>query len=158
MFGLDKPYVEEKEAFGSHWCGPHKYEHATEVLVARYESESHCDGQTVEVFCTPMPARFYTVKAQNDVSSVGRPYALWECGTGSGQAELAANIAEAVSTGMLGFDCSCSYTHQQEVIKGLVGACNKVRSAIKGFGSLDSEKELLDAALADAKENPSSTD
>ena len=103
---LYKPYLAELEAFGDYWCGPESYEHGEEVLVARYESSDEDDGQTVQVFCTPLPACFYTLHVLKGVNSIREPQTPWKVSLGSGQAQLAADIAEAVSTGMLGFYCA----------------------------------------------------
>lgn len=100
---LLKPYDDELQAFGGNWCGPAAYELHTETLVARYESGDHDDGQTVEVYCTAMPARFYTILALPGVNSVGESIDPWEFVTGSSQETLAANIARAASEGLLGF-------------------------------------------------------
>ena len=74
LFGtLDRPYEDELRAFGSNWCGPESYEIHKETLVARYESDICSDGQTVEVYCVAMPARFYIIRALAGANSVGDP-------------------------------------------------------------------------------------
>ncbi len=100
------PYQHEVLAFGENWCGPHTYEMYKEQLVARYESSDENDGQTVEVYCTIAPARFYTIKVLEGRDSVGNKKAAYAFQTGSGldMAKLAANMGEAISEGMLGLD------------------------------------------------------
>lgn len=100
---LNKARPDEIAAFGSHWCGPVKFEMRKETLVARYESLADGDGQTCEVYCTAAPARFYTLKMIADKNSAGEPLLPWQMGTGSGcrMAELAANMAHAIADGML---------------------------------------------------------
>lgn len=97
------PYDSELLAFGSNWRGPRQYELHREALVAVYRSADDDDGQTVEVYCTAMPARFYTIRALAGLNSVGDAKEPWEFRTGSSQAQLAADIAKAASEGMLGF-------------------------------------------------------
>ena len=96
-----KPYGTEKAAFGDAWCGPHRYQHGVPSLVAKYDAGRGGDGQSVEVYGIALPARFYTIKVLGGVNSVGETLPPWELGTGSSEAELAASIALAVSTGML---------------------------------------------------------
>ena len=97
-----EPYPTELEAFGDHWCGPDKYPHWGDTLVATYEGTG--DGQTVEVYCTAGPARFYTLRIRAGKDSVGAPQKPWQLGTGSGEEKLAADIAKAISEGGLGLD------------------------------------------------------
>jgi hypothetical protein len=98
------PYDRERRAFGNKWCGPDKYESWVETLVARYEKDPlDGDGQTVEVYCTAAPARFYRLKVLPSPDSINNQQAGFEITTGSGAGELAASIAEAISQGMLGF-------------------------------------------------------
>lgn len=94
------PYPSEIAVFGQHWCGPVKYEHMKNVLVAKYQKESR-DGQTVHVYCCAAPARFYILKVKAGKNSVGRRQKAWELGTGSSADTMAAQIAEAISGGML---------------------------------------------------------
>ena len=100
---LNVPYDEELTAFNRQWCGPDKYETHKETLVARYEAQG--DGQPVEIYCTAMPARFYTLKALAGKDSVGEPIAPFEFGTGSGieMARLVAQMGKAIAAGMLGW-------------------------------------------------------
>lgn len=96
------PYDSEKNVFGNKWCGPKKYSHGQDILIAEYPKASE-DGQPVNVYCNAMPARFYTLKVKESNNSIGEPRASFEVSTGSSQVELAASIAEAISEGMLGF-------------------------------------------------------
>jgi hypothetical protein len=98
---LNEPYECELRAFGKHWCGPKILEHGERNLIARYEKDDGSDGQSVEVYAIPMPARFYVIKVLAGENSIGDAKPAWELGTGSGQHSLAAKIAEAVRAGML---------------------------------------------------------
>ena len=100
---LYEPYEDERQTFGSHWCGPTVYKHCEEVLVALYYADEGGDGQNVEVHCTAAPARFYTLKVIPGFNSIGEPKAGYEVHLGSGQAELAVQLAELITDGMLGF-------------------------------------------------------
>lgn len=97
------PYDHEIKTFGDAWCGPEVYEHAKPHLVARYESPGDSDGQTVEIYCTPLPARFYEIRAIGGKNSVGEDVRGFSLGTGSGfeMAALAARTGEAIADGML---------------------------------------------------------
>lgn len=98
------PYPEERATFGKHWIGPESYRIHKESLIARYESDEDSDGQTVEVYCYPAPARFYKIRVLDSPNSIGEMQKGFEMGTGSSCAKLAADIAEAVSEGMLGLN------------------------------------------------------
>ncbi len=100
------PYDEEIAAFNRNWIGPAKYESHKETLVARYDAEG--DGQPVEIYCTAMPARFYTLKALAGKNSIGKLIAPFEFMTGSGgeAAKLIAQMGKAIASGMLGFNQS----------------------------------------------------
>ncbi len=93
---------EHIEIFGEYWCGPGKLEHGEDVLIARYPKDNG-DGQSVDIYCCAMPARFYILKVLADVNSVDESQVAYEVSTGSSQAGLAALIAKAISGGMLGF-------------------------------------------------------
>jgi hypothetical protein len=96
------PYPHEIAAFGAAWCGPELYETHKEQLIARYEPDADSDGQPVEIYCTPMPARFYTIRALESPNSVGEMQPGFELGTGSSMAQLAADMGAAIADGMLG--------------------------------------------------------
>jgi hypothetical protein len=98
---LYKPYLEELAAFRGAWIGPDAYLHGEWSLVAIYTKEDGGDGQTVEVRCSAMPARFYRITAIAGENSTGEKLKRWSLGTGSGCAELAATIAREISLGML---------------------------------------------------------
>lgn len=104
---------EDEAIFGANWCGPKRYDHGVETLVARYEKEEGGDGQTAEVYCSAFPATFYRVKVLAGSDSIGQPKAAYEVGTGSGfhMAEVAAQIAEHIAGGMLGFHPSNAEAH-----------------------------------------------
>ena len=84
--------LDEKQAFGKHWCGPKKYAAGDKNLIAVYEKTSS-DGQTVKVYCTPMPARFYSLEVDANPA--------YTISTGSSQAKLAALVAENIAKNML---------------------------------------------------------
>lgn len=85
----------ERQLFGKHWTWvgelPQK-----EAAVAAYPRR-HADGNDAEVTCHACPARFYGVR----IIEHGSGKLLSVIGMGSGMAKLAADIAEAVSDGML---------------------------------------------------------
>ncbi len=89
----------EIAAFGAAWCGPSRYEHGEDVLIARYSGDG--DGQPVEVYVCAMPARFYRIRVLAAVDYQGRAKAPWELATGSGMAVLAGEMAAAIAGGML---------------------------------------------------------
>ena len=104
---IDRPYDSELKAFGANWCGPEHYPHGEDVLVARYPKETDDDGkgdgQSVDVYCCAMPARFYILKVKSEPNSIGDNQDAFEVRTGSSEAKTAAIIAEKVASGMLGF-------------------------------------------------------
>ena len=100
---LYKPYKSEREAFKENWRGPDVYKHGKHAFIAAYNKPKDSDGQSVDVFCCPMPARFYILKARVSKDSMGRAQPAYEVSTGSGEAELISKIAEAISEGMLSF-------------------------------------------------------
>ena len=85
----------ERAIFGDAWCGPAQFEYGTQTLVARYKRDQE-EGYDIEVLCTAMPARAYTiVAAPTDVSGG------FIITTGNHMAELVATMAKAISGGML---------------------------------------------------------
>lgn len=95
----------ERMPFGEHWCGPDQFEPHKETLVATYpKNPPDGDGQSVNVYCTAAPARFYTIRTQAGEDSMGYPQPGFTLSTGSSEQNLAAAIAEAISKGMLGMD------------------------------------------------------
>lgn len=99
----------ERMPFGDRWNGPAVFTPWEETLIAFY-GHPNPDGQSVEVYCTAAPARFYTLKVLAGVNSVGNPLVAYIVTTGSGQADLAAQIAQAVHYGLLGFRSAASPT------------------------------------------------
>ena len=98
---MDFLYNAKKEAtaaFGKAWCGPEKFQHGEQIIVAQYAAEE--DGQPVEVFCTAMPAVFYTLIVFPNAAATRRGYIV---GTGSDMTNWAADTARAISGGMLTF-------------------------------------------------------
>jgi hypothetical protein len=74
------------------------FKHAHKTLIAKYQASADSDGQDVKVFCTAYPATFYEIEVAPRGANSG-----FVLVTGSGMDKLAAGIAEAVSTGMMGF-------------------------------------------------------
>lgn len=103
MFDLDKPYPEEVKAFGIYWCAPERYNIWEKTLVAKIPKIENGDGQSVEVYCTSAPARFYELKVLPEPNSVGDSQEGCVVSFGSGQWKLAKEIAVAFSEGMIGF-------------------------------------------------------
>ncbi len=97
------PSNDEKTTFGNKWCGPEKYPHGQEMLIAEYPKTSN-DGQTVSIYCNAMPARFYILKVKSGFNSIAIPQKPFEVSTGSGREKLADSIAKAIAEGMLGFE------------------------------------------------------
>lgn len=102
MLIYDPPLKDEIEAFGTAWCGPEMYEIHKAHLIARYNPPDDKVGQPVEIICTPMPTRFYTIRVLEVPISSGGIRPAYELGTGSSMAMLAAQIGEAIADGMLG--------------------------------------------------------
>jgi hypothetical protein len=75
--------IEERHAFGSNWCGPDIFPHATDVVVARYEKTCD-DGFVVEITCYALPARCYRVVALPGENSCNEPRPGFTLSTGSG--------------------------------------------------------------------------
>ena len=97
-----RPYKEEKDAFGEHWCGPDKYPHLELTLIALFP-KTNDDGQGVTVYCTAAPVRFYELEVKGGTNSVGTVQEGYTLTTGSGMAKMAALIAETIASGMLEF-------------------------------------------------------
>lgn len=112
MASMYEPYESERQAFGDNWIGPDTYESWKETLVARYDNDPESDGQPVEVFCTAAPARFYTVRALAGQNSVKESLPSYDLRTGSGQSEMAAQIAKAISEGMLALHLALTETRE----------------------------------------------
>lgn len=113
VLGPIRPYDEEVQAFGGAWCGPERYSLWEKCLVARYNKRKASDGQSVSVYCTPAPARFYQAEVEPSPNSVGTPQPGYSISTGSGQAKLIALIAQSISEGMLGFDAAPALTETE---------------------------------------------
>ena len=92
--------------FSEHYVGPPlawRIERATPTLIASYKRES-CDGQDVDVYCTAMPARFYSLHVMAGERYDGEPKPACKLNTGSGMAEWAAQTAKLISQGMVTID------------------------------------------------------
>ena len=101
------PSEYDKQVFGNHWClldnAPLK--HGVKTLIALYEKNpKDGDGQHVEVYCTALLATFYTVKVLDGINSSNQSRCGYSLSTGSSMAQLAADLAEAISEGMVGLD------------------------------------------------------
>lgn len=96
---LFEPYASELEAFGEYWCGPEKYVEWVKHLIAMYDPQE--GGARVEVYCEAAPARFYTIKVFARKDYEGKQHPAYTLSTGSSQHQLAADIARAISEGML---------------------------------------------------------
>jgi hypothetical protein len=94
---------EERDPFAGHWCGPKKFAHGREELIAVYKKHQGGNGQDVEVFCTAMSARFYRLHVKPSTGSVDNARQAFGMSTGSGHqmGQLAARMAEAIADGML---------------------------------------------------------
>lgn len=91
-----------RAAFGEHFCGPEHLPHAEETLVADLPKDPHDgDGESVKVYASAWPALFLTLHTGGEPNSVGKAAPPFTITFGSGQERLAAEIAQAVSTGML---------------------------------------------------------
>ena len=76
--------------------------HAQETLIATFPKDPpDGDGQPVEVYCTALPAEFFTIRALEASDGVGSTLKAFEISTGSGMAELTRVIAQAITEGML---------------------------------------------------------
>jgi len=76
-------------------------EHAKETIIAEYSKEFNSDGQDVVVSVQLWPADFYKIVALPGKNSCNESKKGFILETGSGMAELSAQIAEAISEGML---------------------------------------------------------
>lgn len=85
----------DRKAFGRHWCFEgNQFEHAKSVLIARYPKQGD-GGQPVEVYCEANPARFFRIVTSS-----------LQISTGSSMDLLVADIAEALSKGMLSIEAN----------------------------------------------------
>lgn len=64
------------------------------------------DGQTTKVYVRSCPAKFYTIVAEEGVTSTGEKIPGFVLATGSGNemCDLAKRIAKAASEGMIGIE------------------------------------------------------
>jgi hypothetical protein len=90
--------TDQRAAFGAHWCGLEARREGEWTLCALYPAQG--DGQSVEVHCNATPAKFYQLRVQaGPDSGISPAYSL--C-TASGGHRIAAEVAQAISSGMLG--------------------------------------------------------
>ena len=88
-------------ALGDKYNPPEKFKHGENTLVATLQSDS--DGQDVELYECRLPANFFIIKVLPTLNSINEMKEGYEITTGSGMAQLACNIAKAVSEGMIDF-------------------------------------------------------
>jgi len=103
---FDSPYelnTSTVEAFAEHLIDKNiRVEHGKLTLIAKYpKNPADGDGQSVEVYCYAAPAEFFTIKALGDKNSYSENKTVFTLETGSGMAYLSAQIAQAISEGML---------------------------------------------------------
>ncbi len=99
---LYTPYAEERKAFGSHWCGPDRYEYGDWTLCAQYAKDpADGDGQNVDVYCSACPARFYKIVARPTPNSCNEPQEGFILRFGTGSERLVAQIAHEIARGMI---------------------------------------------------------
>ena len=68
----------------------------------RHYPKTNGDGQPATVRVIETPASFYKIEVEDSVNSVGAPMVGLELHTGSGEEQLARQIAKAFADGMLG--------------------------------------------------------
>lgn len=90
------------QCLGEKYKPPTKFVHSKEVLVATIRGEG--DGQTVRIYESRLPARFFRIEVLAGKNSVGEPKSGFSFTTGSGEemGELAGQMAKAIASGMLG--------------------------------------------------------
>lgn len=88
--------------FGKHFCGPARLEHGRETLVAQFKKEKS-DGRDVDVYCTSLPADFFTIHIllDLDVYYYGKFLKSFKLYTGSGCSREVLTIAKMFCEGML---------------------------------------------------------
>lgn len=101
---LLKSDASEIKPFGKRWCGPGKYDLGKRTLIAEYAKNKNEEARHVKVFCTAMPARFYEIEVEEGKNSVKDLQKGYKISTSSGEAGIAAIIAEAISGGKLIFE------------------------------------------------------
>lgn len=83
------------------YAPPLRFEHGKTELVAKLEPEG--DGQTVEIYETRLPARFFTVVGiERHDGGYDRPAFTITTGSGDEVGALAVEIAIAAAQGMIG--------------------------------------------------------
>lgn len=105
---FEKMYVSnenDKQPFGTHWCLSDNtpLEHGKNTLIAVYKKNpKDGDGQHVEVYCIAVPSRFYTIKVLDGINSINKSKMSYSLSTGSSMEQLTADLAKAISEGMIG--------------------------------------------------------
>ena len=98
--------TKNRAPFGNAWIGPNKFVYGEKILVARFSKRIGGDGQSVEVYESRLPARFWHIRVAAGYNSAGETQEAWGLATGSGDdkdAELVVQIAKRIAQGMLGF-------------------------------------------------------
>ena len=148
---IDPPYTTRPytvAAFGAAWCGPPQFDHGKRYLVARYYAPAGSDGQSVEVFCSMVPADFFTIQVLEGVDAVGKPTPAYELSTGSSMAKLAADIGQAIADfGWESFLASHSQRHRIAILVLVEGGT--MREAGKRCGLKDSAALVLKRQIAE---------
>lgn len=99
---IDFPYNTDKlrSIFGKYFCGPDRLEHGQETLVARFKRKNPT-GRDVDVYCTAIPAEFFTIHVPPAADYYGKPVEGFKLGTGSGYSRGTYAIAKMFCEGML---------------------------------------------------------
>lgn len=88
----------ERMDYAKFWCGPDRLEHGKLTLIAKVP-KTEDDGCDVEVYCTAMPSRFYSVRALgHNPKEAGL---VLSTGSGTEMQDLTRQIAKHLSAGML---------------------------------------------------------
>lgn len=105
LFGfLYEDRAEDVAVFEGHWCRVASDANPKDWnLCARFEKVPGSDGQSVEIYDSRWPARFYRLRALPDKNSIGAEVLGFTLSTGSGRemAELMVQLAKAISQGMV---------------------------------------------------------
>ena len=97
--------IDEVAPFGFNYIPSNKrYVYGEWRLIAQYPSLPESDGQSVDVYCCAMPARFYRLIVKKEPNSTGDIKEAYRVKTGSGAHKLTAKLAKAISWGMLSFE------------------------------------------------------
>ncbi|MBU1249472.1 MAG: hypothetical protein KKB70_12280 [Proteobacteria bacterium] len=90
------------QALGELYTHPERFPYGEDVLIASLKDDGAYPLQVVDIYETRIPAVFYTIKVQDAVEEDGTVRKGFALLTGTGQASLALNVAQAIHEGMLG--------------------------------------------------------